>query len=74
MFIRTSGPRKTVMIDGYGYVSRCELPKSTETRWVVSRKKLVVKAVKAGLLDRDEAKECYALSDEEFDDWEAKYG
>lgn len=50
-------------------MTRADLPKPSTTRWVASRKAAVVKAVKYGLLSREEAVETYALSDEEFDSW-----
>jgi len=40
---------------------------ATDTR---SRKAAVVKAVMAGLLTRDDAMKEYALSDDEFSEWE----
>ncbi len=50
-------------------MTRADLPAPTTTRWVASRKALVVKAVQSGLLARDTALEMYGLSEEEFEEW-----
>jgi hypothetical protein len=47
------------------------LPDANTRRWVASRKAIVIKAVKHGLLTESEAKERYALSDEEYALWVA---
>ncbi|WP_323042595.1 DUF1153 domain-containing protein [Gemmobacter sp.] len=65
---RVEGPRQITLPDG-SILSRADLPPAETTRWVASRKAVVVKAVLHGLLPRDEALERYALSDEEFDLW-----
>lgn len=39
------------------------------TRWVASRKEIVVNAVAYELISREEALERYGLSEEEFDSW-----
>src|SRR5689334_7483129 len=54
------------------------LPKSRRVHWTPRLKADVVRAVHAGLLSFDEARERYALSREEFRTWEvacvAPYG
>lgn len=49
-------------------LSIADLPPAT-TRWVASRKAVVVNAVVHGLISRDEALRRYNLSEEEFDGW-----
>ncbi len=51
-------------------MTRADLPSEKTRRWVASRKAAVVRAVTAGLITRNEALERYALSDEEFAEWE----
>jgi len=51
-------------------MTRADLPSKKTRRWVASRKAAVVRAVTAGLILRKEALERYALSDEEFSEWE----
>ena len=46
------------------------LPPVNTTRWVPSRKADVVRAVREGIIDRDEACARYALSGEELRLWE----
>ncbi|MDS9468397.1 DUF1153 domain-containing protein [Paracoccus sp. MBLB3053] len=68
MFLKkSSGPRTAVLQDGT-IISLADLPVSV-TRWVASRKALVVAAVEHGLLTRDEAIARYGLSIEEFESW-----
>ena len=58
-------------------MSRADLPGQETRRWVASRKAAVVRAVKFGLIDRDEALARYSLSEEEFNTWQSmveKYG
>ncbi|WP_045389593.1 DUF1153 domain-containing protein [Falsirhodobacter sp. alg1] len=66
---KTNGPRQVILPDG-SILTQANLPPPETTRWVVSRKSVVVKAVMFGLLQRDEALERYALSPEEFDLWQ----
>ena len=69
MFLKkTEGPRTVALPDGR-IMTRADLPEPTTRRWVASRKAAVVRAVKHGLLSREEALETYDLSDEEFDSW-----
>ncbi len=50
-------------------MSLSDLPSPQTTRWVASRKALVVKAVSCGLITEDDACEMYNLSSEELDSW-----
>lgn len=67
---KVEGPRQVRLPDG-SMLSRADLPPVTTTRWVASRKAVVVKAVIFGLLTESEAQERYALSEEEFSLWRA---
>lgn len=68
MFLKkTHGPRTALLRDGT-ILTLADLP-PTDTRWVASRKAVVVAAVEHGLLGRDEAIERYHLTAEEFDAW-----
>ena len=51
-------------------MTRADLPPEDTHRWVASRKAAVVKAVIYGLIGRKDALERYALTDEEFSEWE----
>ena len=69
MFLkRVDGPRQITLPDG-SILSRADLPAPTTSRWVASRKAIVVKAVVYGLIPQSEALERYALSEEEFQLW-----
>lgn len=67
---KIDGPR-AVTLPGGQVMTRADLPDPGTKRWVASRKATVVKAVAAGLLTEDEAREVYALSEEELDSWRA---
>ena len=70
MYLRkVEGPRSVTLSDGT-IMTRADLPSEKTRRWVASRKAAVVRAVTAGLILRKEALERYALSDEEFSEWE----
>jgi len=70
MYLRKiDGPRSVKLPDG-SMMTRADLPAPDTRRWVASRKASVVKAVIYGLLSREEAKEVYALSDDELNEWE----
>ncbi|MFA8443183.1 DUF1153 domain-containing protein [Yoonia sp.] len=70
MYLRkVEGPRSVTLPDGT-IMTRADLPSEKTRRWVASRKAAVVRAVTAGLITRNEALERYALSDEEFAEWE----
>ena len=69
MFLkRVDGPRQVTLPDG-SILSRADLPPAETSRWVSSRKAVVVKAVVYGLIPQAEALERYALSEEEFTLW-----
>lgn len=69
MFLKkVDGPRQVTLPDG-SILSRADLPAADTTRWVASRKAVVVKAVVYGLIAQSEALERYALSEEEFGLW-----
>ena len=65
---KVDGPRTVNLPDGT-VLSHADLPPPSTRRWVVSRKIAVVRGVLYGLLSREEALECYGLSDEEFSCW-----
>lgn len=65
---KVDGPRQVTLPDG-AILSRADLPPADTRRWVASRKAIVVKAVKHGLITQAEALERYALSAEEFALW-----
>lgn len=68
MFVKkTNGPR-TVMLPEGTILTIADLP-PVGTRWVASRKAIVVNAVRHGLIERNDAVRRYGLSDEEFDSW-----
>lgn len=67
---RPPGPRVVTLADGTS-LSRADLPSVSTSRWVASRKALVVKAVEAELIDATEACDLYGLSVEELDSWRA---
>jgi hypothetical protein len=65
---KVDGLRQVALPDGT-ILTRADLPPADTRRWVASRKAIVVKAVKFGLLTESEALERYALSEEEFALW-----
>ena len=70
MYLRKiDGPRSVTLPDGT-IMTRADLPPPRTRRWVASRKEAVVRAVLHGLLTREQARETYALSDDELDEWE----
>jgi hypothetical protein len=69
MFLkRADGPRSVTLPDG-STLSRADLPPAETSRWVASRKAVVVRAVVHGLILEAEALERYGLSEEEFASW-----
>ncbi|MBD3677851.1 MAG: DUF1153 domain-containing protein [Rhodobacteraceae bacterium] len=72
MQIKTLEKTETVTLEDGTTLSRAELPPTNTQRWVASRKALVVKAIRAGLLDRGEAMKLYSISDEELSSWEER--
>ena len=68
MFLKKNpGPRTVILADG-SVLTLADLPDAT-TRWVASRKAVVVDAVNHGLISRDDAIRRYGLTEEEFDAW-----
>jgi hypothetical protein len=65
---RVDGPRQVTLPDG-SILTRADLPAPDTRRWVASRKAVVVRAVLHGLISEEEARERYALSEEEFSLW-----
>ncbi len=65
---KVDGPRQVALPDGT-VLTRADLPPADTRRWVASRKAIVVKAVKYGLLTESDALERYDLSAEEFALW-----
>lgn len=71
MYIKKiDGPRLVTLPDG-SKLTRADLPAEDTVRWVASRKAVVVRAVKYGLIKREEARTLYALSEDELDSWES---
>lgn len=69
MYIKkVEGPRTVTLPDGR-VLTLADLPPPATTRWVASRKALIVAAVEYGLISRPQALDRYALSEEEFDHW-----
>ncbi len=66
---KIDGPRSVTLPDG-NVMTRADLPSPDTRRWVASRKATVIKAVASGLISRDAAKATYALSEDEFSEWE----
>ena len=54
-------------------LTRASLPRSRNTRWVARRKAEVVLAVSGGILSITEACASYAISTDEFMEWERSY-
>ncbi|RCW83452.1 DUF1153 domain-containing protein [Paracoccus lutimaris] len=68
MFLKkTPGPRTVILSDGT-ILTLADLP-DPATRWVASRKAVVVDAVNHGLITRNDAILRYGLTEEEFDAW-----
>jgi hypothetical protein len=69
MFIKgNQGPIEVVLPDG-AKLNRSDLPARTTTRWVASRKLVVVQAVVHNLIGFVEACDTYDLSEEELQSW-----
>ena len=70
MYLRkVDGPRSVTLPDGR-ILTRADLPSPKTRRWVASRKEVVVQAVLSGLLSQEAAQEMYALSVDEYMEWE----
>ena len=68
MFVKkTDGPRTAALPNGT-ILTVADLPPAN-TRWVASRKEIVVNAVDHGLISQEEALRRYGLSVEEFEAW-----
>ena len=65
---KVAGPRAVTLPDGT-VLSRADLPPRDTTRWVASRKAVLVKSVAHGLISLKEVLEIYGLSEEEFTLW-----
>ncbi|WP_432450088.1 DUF1153 domain-containing protein [Aliiroseovarius marinus] len=65
---KVEGPRAVTLPDG-SIMTRADLPPKDTRRWVASRKAAVVKAVRSGLVTEKEAREMYALSEDELEEW-----
>lgn len=65
---RVDGPRQVQLPDG-SVMTRADLPPVETRRWVASRKALVVRAVRHGLISEPDALSRYGLSQEEFQLW-----
>lgn len=69
MYLRkVDGPRSVRLPDG-SVLSRADLPPKGTLRWVASRKAVVARAVKHGLITAEDACDLYALTQEELDSW-----
>ena len=66
---KVDGPRAVTLPDG-SIMTRADLPPPETRRWVASRKAAVVRAVKFGLVTLPDALRMYALSEEEFAEWQ----
>ena len=67
---KIEGPRAVTLRDGT-VMTRADLPDAETRRWVASRKAAVVRAINAGLISSQEAKEMYDLSSEELETWQS---
>lgn len=63
------GPVAVTLPDGTR-LTRSDLPPASTRRWVASRKAIVARAVRHGLLGAEEACRLYALTEEELSSWE----
>ena len=63
-------PPVSVKLPDGSVLNQSDLPPKSTSRWVIKRKAIVVLAVHAGLIARDEALRRYNLSNEEFSSWE----
>ena len=73
---KVPGPRTVQLPDG-GFLSRGDLPPPITKRSVASRKAVVVKAVRFGLISLEEACSLYDLTQDEYCSWQiavARYG
>jgi len=69
MYIKgKSGPVEIELPDGKK-LNMSDLPPKTTSRWVASRKLVIVNAVTFGLISQEQACDDYALSPEELQSW-----
>ena len=69
MYVRRGeGPGQVTLPDG-SVMTRADLPPAETRRWVASRKAIIVRAVRYGLISEEEARERYRLSEEELALW-----
>ncbi len=69
MYLKKTIRPNSVRLPNGVLMTRADLPDRATKRWVASRKAAIVRAVEAGLLDRSEACEMYALTEDELDSW-----
>ena len=69
MFLKKRDGACAITLANGQILTRGSLPPPDTSRWVASRKAVVVAAVTHGLLSMPEALERYALTEEEFDSW-----
>jgi len=67
---KVNGPRAVTLPNGR-IITRADLPAPNTSRWVASRKAMVVIAVTSGLITRAEALKRWSLSEEELESWMA---
>lgn len=72
MFLKKSDGPRVVRLPNGEVLTLGDLP-DADTRWVASRKALVVRAVIYGLLTHEAALERYDLTAEELDQWIVNY-
>jgi len=70
MYLKRVNGRRTVTLPDGTVMTRADLPPRDTRRWVASRKAAVVRAVTHGLISREDAEARYALSREEFAEWQ----
>ena len=71
MYLKKVDGRRLVTLADGTVLSRADLPDPNTRRWVVSRKAAVVRAIKHGLLSKEEALKRYSLSEEELASWQS---
>ena len=70
MYLRKIGGLRSVTLKDGTVLTQADLPPRDTRRWVASRKALVVHAIEAGLITRDEALGRWSLSAEELEQWQ----
>ncbi|PRX30544.1 Protein of unknown function [Meinhardsimonia xiamenensis] len=69
MYVRKLGGPRIVRLPDGSTMSRADLPPKSTRRWVARRKAAVVRALRAGLISREEALSTWDLSEEELESW-----